>query len=253
MPVSNLRPAFQLSLLVLLYLAMTAAAQTPEQESFVVVRAGRLLTMAGPAQDNVEIVLVDGKIRLVGKDLSYPTSARIIDARHEVVMPGMIQPHTRWQLPGYSRSGLHGDRSVAQEIYLDDIDFEPFLAAGFTTVCYMPDGTGIPGVAAIYRVAGDQRELGPGYLRITMNSPGRDKKVLRDAITKARQEIEKVEKAQTMGRGTSQSQSQSSGSEKGARGQRNARQTASDAGRQTGSSSWQRAPGGRQACRKETG
>ncbi len=190
-------PALLVSLLLSVSGPSTVCAQGPEEEVFVVVRTGRVLTMAGPELDNVDIVLVNGKIRLVGKDLSYPKTAKIIDARREVVMPALIHPRTRWQLPGYTRAGMHGDWSAAKEIYLSEIDFEPFLSAGFTTVCFIPEGTGVPGVGTIYRVAGpaDQRELGPGYLRVTMTSPGRDKKVLRDALTKARQEIEKVEKA----------------------------------------------------------
>lgn len=180
------------------FAAMGAArAQDLGQEEFVVIHAGRVITMAGPDLRNADILLVDGKVRLVGKDLSYPRSAKEIDARRMTVMPGMIHCYTRWQLPTYSRSGIHGDLSVAQEIYLQEIDFEPFLKAGFTLACYYANGTGIPGPGVVYRVAGDasNREVGEGYQRITMVSPGRDKKTLRDAVKKAEQEIEKVEKA----------------------------------------------------------
>ncbi|MBN2474287.1 MAG: amidohydrolase family protein [Pirellulales bacterium] len=174
-----------------------AAEEEVEEETFVVIKAGRVIPLCGPELPRGEIVLVNGKIRLVGNDLDYPKTARVIDARGEVVMPGMILPRTRWQLANYSRSGVHGDRSVEQELYLDQIDFEPMLAAGFTGACFYPAGTGIPGVAAVYRTAGQQqhRELGKAYVRITMTSPGRDKKVLRGAIDKAKKEIEKVEKA----------------------------------------------------------
>jgi hypothetical protein len=121
----------------------------------------------------------------------------VIDARREVVMPGMIHPRTRWQLSSYSRSGIRGDRSAAKEVFLDQIDFEPLLKAGFTAVCFYPYGTGITGPGAVYRTAGQEesRELGTAYLRITMSSPARDKKTLRDVVAKARKEIEKVEKA----------------------------------------------------------
>ena len=169
-------------------------AQHDEEETFVVIKAGRVITLAGAEHVDSEIVLVDGKIRLVGKNLKYPKSAEVIDARDETVMPGMIHPRTRWQLPRYSRSGVHGDRTAAKEVYLPEIDFEPLLKAGFTAVCFYPEGTGIPGPGAVYRTAGEQecRDLGAGYLRITMSSPGRDKGVLRGAVDKARKEIEKM-------------------------------------------------------------
>ncbi len=182
---------------VALVVASAARAQDTEQEKFVVIKAGRVITMAGPELRNVDILLVDGKVRLVGTGLAYPKAAKVIDARQQLVMPGMIHPHTRWQLPAHSRSGVHGDRSAGKEVTLSEIDFQPFLKAGFTTVGFYPTGMGIPGVCAVYRVAGtdDDRTLGEGYLRITMASTGRDKKVLRDAVKKARLEIAKVEKA----------------------------------------------------------
>lgn len=184
-------------LLAIACAAPAAGGENDAEETFVVIKAGRVITLAGKEYIGGEIVLVDGKIRLVGKDLEYPKSAKVIDARREVVMPGMIHPRTRWQLPSYSRSGVHADRSPTQEIYLDEIDFQPLLQAGFTAVCFYPAGTGIPGAGVVFRTAGkqEQRELGRAYLRVTMSSPGRDKKGLRGAVEKARKEIEKVEKA----------------------------------------------------------
>lgn len=184
-------------LLVAIFVASAGRAQDDGDEKFVVIKAGRVITVAGEEYVQAEIVLVDGKVRLVGKSLDYPKSAKVIDARREVVMPGMIHPGTRWQLSGYTRSGVHGDRSAAKEVYLDRIDFEPLLKAGFTAVCFYPTGTGITGLGAVYRTAGEKksRELGAAYLRTTMSSPARDKKTLRDAVAKARKEIEKVEKA----------------------------------------------------------
>ena len=184
-----------------------APARDDQEETFVVIKAGRLITLADPQSASAqgataqgataEVVLVDGKIRLVGAGLEYPKTARVIDARREFVMPGLILPQTRWQLPTYSRSGVHGDRSVTREIYLDQIDFQPLLEAGFTAACFDTAGSGIPGPSHVYRTAGkkEDRDLGAAYLRITMYSPGRDKKVLRGAIDKAKKEIEKVEKA----------------------------------------------------------
>ncbi len=163
------------------------ADQDDDQESFVVIKAGRIVTNAGPDLAMADILLVDGKVRLVGKDLSYPTSTKVIDAQRYVVTPGLIHPHTRWQLPSYTRSGTHGDRLVGQEIYLDQLQLEPLLEAGFTTVCFYPSGTGIAGRAAIYRVTGPASagRLGDGYLCISMTATGRDKATLRDAVKKA--------------------------------------------------------------------
>jgi len=192
-------PLLVLTCLAPMVCAPSAAhAQSDRQdEAFVVIKAARVITLAGPEQPRGEIVLADGKIRLAGTDLEYPKSAKVIDAHGEVVMPGLILPRTRWQLPAYSRSGVHGDQGAAQEVFLEEIDFQPLLEAGFTAVCFYPAGTGVSGPAAIYRTAGrtESRAMGTAYLRITMSSPGRDKQVLRQAIDNARKEIEKVEQA----------------------------------------------------------
>jgi hypothetical protein len=175
----------------------TVRGQQDEREEFVVIKAARVITISGPELRNADILLADGKIRLVGSNISYPKSARVIDARQQVVMPGMIHPHTRWQLPSYSRSGVHADRAAAAEVFLSEIDFEPWVQAGYTLACFYPLGSGISGTSSIYRVAGQQetRAIGDGYVRISMSSPGSDKKTLRGAVKKARSEIEKVEKA----------------------------------------------------------
>lgn len=176
--------------------AAAAWAQDDEQQ-FTVIKAGRVITVAGEDITPGEVVLVDGVVRLVGRDLEYPQSARVIDARGETVMPGMIDARSRWQLPGYTRSGVHGDRSVAKEVYLDRLDMQPLLEAGFTTICLYPYGSGVPGPAVAFHTAGPaaDRELGDAYLRITMTNPGGDKKVLREAVDRAKKEIEKVDKA----------------------------------------------------------
>jgi len=187
-----------LSVLMIGAFTAPAPAQTVDEEVFVVVQAGRIITVAGEEIEDGEIVIVDGEIRLVGRDLDYPPNATIIDARDQVVMPGMVHARSRYGLTGYRRSGVHSNYDVADEVNWDEIDTEDLLKNGFTAVCLIPDGDVIPGMARVYRTAGpeDQRVLAKTpYLRVSMDNPGRDKQVLRNAFKKARSEIEKVEKA----------------------------------------------------------
>ncbi len=176
-----------------------APALARPDEAFVVIKAGKIITGTGEEIENGEVVIVDGKVRLVGRKLEYPRSAKIIDAPRETVIPGLIHARARPDLSNYAtRSGVRGNLKVSEETSLDRIDFEPFLSNGFTTVAIYPQGIQVPGIAGVYHTAGpmaDRLLAVPGYLRMTMNSQPRDKGTLRDAIRKAKAEIEKVEKA----------------------------------------------------------
>ena len=186
--------------------ASGAAAQDGTTEQFVVVKAGRVITVSGDEIPRGEIVIVDGEIRLVGVGLDYPADATVIDARDQTVMPGWVHPSTRHGLSGYARNGVAGDAGAIDELFLETIDFEPFLAAGYTAAGYRPEGNGIPGVMAVVRTGGEPTELdellgrsrvllGRSALRIEMTNPSRDKNVLRGALRTAKAELEKVAKA----------------------------------------------------------
>jgi len=179
--------------------ANPALSQSSLDEEFVVIKAKKVITVSGDEIENGEVVIVDGVIRLVGTKLEYPANATVIDAQDQVVMPGMVHLHTRADLPMFSRSGVQAHRSVTEEVFLDEIDFEPFLREGYTAVCLVPPGNGIPGASAVYRTAGGDdledrdefRLLGDAaFLRVAF-----DKAALRGAFEKAESEIEKVEKA----------------------------------------------------------
>lgn len=174
------------------------AAHAQGEEQFTVIKAGRIITVSGDEITDGEIVIVNGRIRLVGRNLEYPAAATVIDAKNQTVMPGLIHLRSRAGLPGYSRSGVHTDWHVNDELYLDEIDFSEHLRHGFTSVCLMPAGTGLPGMSAVYRTAGPKESrllLNDAYLRVTMSNTGTDKPVLRGAIRKAKEEIAKVAKA----------------------------------------------------------
>lgn len=169
------------------------------QESFVVIKAKKVITGAGEEIDGGEVVIVDGKIRLVGRSLEYPATATIINASQETVVPGLVHARSRPGLPEYQRSGVRGNYRAASEVYPGDVDFQPFLEQGFTTIAVVPPGVQVTGLSSVYHTAlgGAETQLleVPGYVRVTMNSQPRDKGTLRDVFKRAHAEIEKVDKA----------------------------------------------------------
>ncbi len=175
-------------------LAQDAADAIDDTDAeFVVVRAARVITVSGDEIPDGVIVIVDGKIRSVGRDLEFPVNSTVIDASDLTVMPGLIGPFTRVGLPNYTRAGVHGDLAVADEYVPDEETLRLLREAGFTAVAFYPDGAGVPGRAMVTRTGGPEESrtlLSPGYLWVT-----NDKKTFRDALKKAQEEIEKVEKA----------------------------------------------------------
>jgi len=170
---------------------MRAAAQEPE---YVAIKAGRVITVAGEEFAPGVIVIEDGKITAVGSGLEFPKTAEVIEAPRQTVMPGLIHARTRYGLRSFERRGVHGDRSASEEVYLEAVPFDELLRAGFTTVCFVPTGKGIPGMSSVYRTAGpdEKRQVDEAaYLHVETDK----KSVLRDALKKAKEEIEKVEKA----------------------------------------------------------
>ena len=190
--------------LALAYLAATVAAEDVHK-GFVVVKAREVITASGTVFSPGVVVIENGKISLVGGGkIEYPPTAKVIDAGRETVMPGFVHPRTRFGLSDYRRSGVNGDQNVTDEVYLSEIDFEPMLEAGYTTVCYIPAGDGIPGMAAAYKTAGPKEPLddetdrivdGALYLTVSPKWGSKGKKILREALKKAEAEIEKVKKA----------------------------------------------------------
>jgi hypothetical protein len=170
-----------------------------DDDRFVVIHAGRILTVSGEEIEDGTIVLRNGAIDAVGKKVEIPWGAEIIDARGEVVMPGLIDPRSRFSLPRYTRGGVHCDLSVVGELYPQDHDFRSVLEAGFTTLGLYPDGAGFPGQAVAVRpVNGGVEAMKPEegrYVRVTLLNPSSDKKAFMDAFKRAKQEIDKVDKA----------------------------------------------------------
>jgi len=59
----------------------------------IVIKNGKLYTMAGPVIENGSILIEGGKIVAVGSDITIPECAETIDAAGRIVMPGMIDAH----------------------------------------------------------------------------------------------------------------------------------------------------------------
>ena len=158
------------ALLAVAGLAVPAAA-----EEVVVIRAARIVTAAGPVIDGGAILIKNGLIAAIGKDLPAPVGAKVINVPGGWVFPGFVDALT--DLGAAERPGLEKDSDEAtgpitpQLLIIDGVDPEnPLLAraraVGTTVVLAAPAlGNLLSGQSAVIRLAGDSIE------EMTVKSP----------------------------------------------------------------------------------
>lgn len=133
------------------------ATTTVSAQQSLAIKAGKIITIAGdPIEDGV-ILIRDGRIESVGKDLEIPVDARIVDASNQVVMPGFVEAHSS---DGMGQANENNPIvpyvSVMDEINPLDPYFQEARRNGVTTVAITPgNSTMIGGQAAIIKTGGE--------------------------------------------------------------------------------------------------
>src|SRR6185295_16340390 len=86
-------------ILVALTTALTISTATAQRAATdTLIRNATVLTITRGVLTNTGVLIHDGKIAAVGKNLSAPAGAKIIDATGRFVMPGIIDCHSHSML-----------------------------------------------------------------------------------------------------------------------------------------------------------
>jgi len=196
-------PAAPAALSVLAALALAArvpgAPAQEDEDRYVAIHCGRLITGAGEEKEKVTLLVKNGKVERIGEKLTLPHPCEVIDAGGLTVMPGHLHLHSRLSLLDYPRAGMRADLKVIDEFLPAPGAFDAALQAGFTTLQLVAPGTtGIPGRCLVVRTAdvgGGHAVDDDGAVKVNLLNPAQDRKLLADALVNAKKEIEKVEKA----------------------------------------------------------
>jgi len=135
---------------------MTVPTTAAQETSVVAIKAGTIYPVtAPPIQDGI-VLIRNGKIVAVGKDLKIPEGAEVIDVTGKIVIPGLIDAFTT-----LAEKDRDDEESVSPDIRAKDaFDFygkyRRMLAGGVTTVYISPGQRRlISGLGAIVKLAGD--------------------------------------------------------------------------------------------------
>jgi len=172
-----------------------------EEPRFFAIKNARVVPVAGAPVEGATVVVADGLIRAVGKDVPIPPEAWVIDGKDLTVYPGLVDALTDVGLAaseGPQQGGGRGrggaatpemlskgplDRpastpwvDAADELKPDDKKIESWRSGGFTTALTAPKTGMFPGQGAVINLAGER----PGDLvvkpdasvQITLNAPG---------------------------------------------------------------------------------
>jgi imidazolonepropionase-like amidohydrolase len=154
-----MRPATNAFIAGLIFLAFSFLASPSDSSAqVVVVRAETIHTVSGGVLTDAMILIEDGKISRVGRDVTVPSGAEVLTAK--VVIPGLVDMHTHvgvYSVPMVQENsdGNEMTNPITPEVRaLDSYNFDdPAIAAGraagVTTVISRPGSGNIIGGTSV--------------------------------------------------------------------------------------------------------
>jgi imidazolonepropionase-like amidohydrolase len=205
--------------------ALFAAALRAQDSRPVAFVNARLVVVDEPVVERGTLVVRDGLISALGKDVAAPAGALLVDCKGGSVMPGLVsafsraglQPAQRQQMAaeGPRRGGrrgfvppVEGPRTAgpgnqAATRIVERLDarqevFGDLLRAGITTLSLVPLGTGFPGLGALLRPDGRTLETlaqrDDAFVFVGMARESQVKKILKEGFDKAKKIVEERKK-----------------------------------------------------------
>lgn len=141
-------------------LVALATARAAGAQALLAVRGATVHTAAGAPIANATIVVRDGRIAAVGRDVAVPAGATIIDASGKVIIPGLIDEHSHI---GARPTDLNDrpmiigpQHRILDALDLGDPDWKEAVSGGVTTVITGPgSGENVSGQAIVIKTFGD--------------------------------------------------------------------------------------------------
>ena len=123
---------------MLLACASTAASQAtvPSATGATLIRNATVLTVTKGKLENTDVLIQNGKIAQIGKNIAAPAGAKVVDASGKYVMPGIIDPHSHTMADAINEGSLSVTSMARIRDVLDPtaVNIYRELAGGVTTI-----------------------------------------------------------------------------------------------------------------------
>ncbi|MBI3856368.1 MAG: amidohydrolase family protein [Planctomycetes bacterium] len=189
-----------------LALLIALSLQASPQPKASVLKGAKVYPGSGAPIENASIVIENGKIVAVGKDLPLPADATVIDATGKVIIPGLIDAASRLFIPPGERSPGSAEQNVLDALDLYQRDYREAVEQGVTAAYVGPLSLGsVNGLGAVLRLDGTRTILlKDAALKLTLGASGGETSTaleryqsypqLKQAFEAARQYVEGWEK-----------------------------------------------------------
>jgi imidazolonepropionase-like amidohydrolase len=122
----------------------------------VLIQGATVLTGTGERLEGADVLIVDGRVQAVGKGLSAPANAKVIDAHGKWITPGIIDIHSHlgvYAVPAVKGldDGNEATSPVTSQVWAEhsiwpqDPGFETALEGGVTTLQILPGSANLIG------------------------------------------------------------------------------------------------------------
>jgi imidazolonepropionase-like amidohydrolase len=154
----------QLIFRILVSIAVAVAIGAPAGAQTIAITGGKVYPVSGPPIEGGTVVIVDGKIAAVGKNVAIPAGARRIDATGKIVTPGFVNSSTQLGVQEVSQvtdtrdMSARGKDNIAAAFTVWDglnpnsVMMAPARKEGITSFIVMPTGGLVAGQAALLDV-----------------------------------------------------------------------------------------------------
>jgi len=134
-------------LLLMIFILGFATATYAQEKGSVLVKNGTVITIANGDMENTDVLIRDGVITEIGKNLNAPRGVQTVDATGKYVMPGIIDAHSHIAGVDINEATNPVTAEVTMEESVDpnDINIYWALAGGVTSIHLMHGSANVIG------------------------------------------------------------------------------------------------------------